>query len=76
MIAAIGAFDGFHVGHARLFETARERALPNACEWGVITFHPHPQALFAGNAFRYLFTEHEREALARYRRIPRLETLC
>lgn len=75
MIAAIGAFDGFHVGHARLFETARERALPNACEWGVITFHPHPQALFAGNAFRYLFTEHEREALARYRRIPRLETL-
>lgn len=75
MIAAIGAFDGFHLGHARLFETARERALPRAADWGVLTFHPHPQSLFTGTAFRYLFTQHERETLARFRRIPRLETL-
>lgn len=75
MIAAIGAFDGFHLGHARLFEKARTRALPQGADWGVLTFHPHPQSLFAGAVFRYLFTQQEREALARYRRIPRLETL-
>jgi len=71
MIAALGAFDGFHLGHARLFETARERALCRHEEWGVITFSPHPQALFSGTTFRYLFTESEREALGRFHCIPR-----
>ena len=54
MIAALGAFDGFHLGHLRLFETARQKALLLGQEWGVITFRPHPQALFGGTAFRYL----------------------
>ena len=75
MIAALGAFDGFHLGHARLFETARERALCRNEEWGVITFRPHPQALFNGTSFRYLFTEAEREALGRFHRIPRFERI-
>lgn len=75
MIAALGAFDGFHLGHARLFETARERAHCRNDEWGVLTFRPHPQALFGGTSFRYLFTESEREALGRFHRIPRFERI-
>jgi riboflavin kinase/FMN adenylyltransferase len=75
MIAALGAFDGFHLGHVRLFETAREKALISGQEWGVISFHPHPQAIFNGSSFRYLFTEPEREALGRFHRIPRFERI-
>jgi riboflavin kinase/FMN adenylyltransferase len=75
MIAALGAFDGFHLGHVRLFETARERAFSNGEEWGVISFHPHPQAIFSGSSFRYLFTEPEREALGRFHRITRFERI-
>lgn len=75
MIAALGAFDGFHLGHLRLFETARQKALLLGQEWGVITFRPHPQALFGGTAFRYLFTEQEREALTKLHHIARLEKI-
>lgn len=75
MIAALGAFDGFHLGHARLFETAKERALEKGDDWGVVTFRPHPQSLFCGTSFHYLFTEPEREALGKYHGIPRFERI-
>lgn len=75
MIAALGAFDGFHIGHVRLFETARKRAMESRDCWGAITFCPHPQALFNGTAFRYLFTETERDSLRVFHRIPRLERI-
>ena len=38
MIFALGAFDGFHLGHQRLLETAKERAAKTGTGWGVITF--------------------------------------
>lgn len=44
MIAAIGAFDGFHRGHQKLFAKAREIAERKRDSWGVITFYPHPQS--------------------------------
>jgi len=45
-VAAVGNFDGVHLGHRVVIATARrlarERALPSA----VLTFEPHPRALF------------------------------
>ncbi|MBQ3458938.1 MAG: riboflavin biosynthesis protein RibF, partial [Synergistaceae bacterium] len=38
MVITIGAFDGFHKGHAELFRKCREIS----SDWGVVTFEPHP----------------------------------
>jgi len=70
MIFALGAFDGFHLGHQRLLETARERAIKSGREWGVITFDGHPQLLFNKDSFKLLFSPEEREILIRYFDIP------
>lgn len=46
--AAIGNFDGVHLGHRSVIELA-SAALPNA-PLGVLTFEPHPRAYFAPDA--------------------------
>lgn len=43
--AAIGNFDGVHLGHHSVIEVAR-RAAPDA-PLGIVTFDPHPRAYFA-----------------------------
>ncbi len=40
--AAIGNFDGVHLGHRRLFELARERAAATGASAVALTFEPHP----------------------------------
>ncbi|MDO5562300.1 MAG: riboflavin biosynthesis protein RibF [Synergistaceae bacterium] len=73
MIYALGAFDGFHVGHRQLFSVAEARAEENNTSWGVMTFLGHPQELFNRDSFKSLFLERERDILADYFGIP---TLC
>ena len=46
--AAIGNFDGVHLGHRSVIELAR-KAAPDA-PLGVVTFEPHPRAYFAPDA--------------------------
>ena len=75
MIFALGAFDGFHLGHQRLLETARERAIKSGTEWGVITFEGHPQLLFNKDSFKLLFTPEEREMLISYLNIPAVDKI-
>ncbi|MBP8684919.1 MAG: riboflavin biosynthesis protein RibF [Synergistaceae bacterium] len=70
MIFALGAFDGFHLGHQRLLETAKERAAKAGTEWGVITFEGHPQLVFNKDTFKLLFTPEERDMLIKYLGIP------
>jgi riboflavin kinase/FMN adenylyltransferase len=48
VIAAIGAFDGFHLGHQALLERAAIKAGEADSGWGVITFANHPDRFFAG----------------------------
>lgn len=72
MIAAIGAFDGFHRGHCKLFSRAREMAEEKSDSWGVITFSPHPQSLLTEEPFPMLFTEKEKDFLVRKLEIPEL----
>ncbi|MEM6408294.1 MAG: bifunctional riboflavin kinase/FAD synthetase [Pseudomonadota bacterium] len=46
--AAIGNFDGVHLGHQAVIEIARNAA-PNA-PLGIVTFEPHPREYFAPDA--------------------------
>ncbi len=53
--AAIGNFDGVHLGHQHVIDLARRDGAP----LGVVTFEPHPRQFFAPNApaFRLMNAE-------------------
>jgi riboflavin kinase/FMN adenylyltransferase len=58
---AIGTFDGVHLGHRRVIETALATGLPVR----VLTFHPHPRSVVSGNLVELISTlERRRELLA------------
>lgn len=42
-VLALGSFDGVHLGHRRVIETAKELAKRNNLPLSVLTFHPHPR---------------------------------
>ena len=46
-VAAIGNFDGVHLGHQAVIEFARKAALELNAPLGVMTFEPHPREYFA-----------------------------
>ena len=75
MIYALGAFDGFHLGHQRLLERARSDAEKRGVGWGVVTFEGHPRMLLNKSSFKLLFTPPERDLIARYLGIPSLEKI-
>jgi riboflavin kinase/FMN adenylyltransferase len=85
VIAAIGAFDGFHLGHQALLGRAAAKAGEIGSDWGVITFTNHPDTFFAervkgdsGNRnayntekrFKSLFSPREQRMLERFFGIP------
>jgi riboflavin kinase / FMN adenylyltransferase len=57
--AAIGNFDGVHLGHQSVLALARAAAAERGVAWGVITFEPHPRAFFDPNGapFRLMNAE-------------------
>ena len=57
MIAAIGSFDGFHLGHRKLFEAAEYLSRVMSDSWCVVTFFPHPQLVLGHRTFLPLFSE-------------------
>lgn len=75
MIYALGAFDGFHLGHRRLLERAAQEAEETGTGWGVITFEGHPRMLLSKHDFKLLFSPPERDLTARYLSVPRMEKL-
>ncbi len=48
-IAAIGNFDGVHLGHRAVIDTARRLAAAHGAKSAVLTFEPHPRRLFRPN---------------------------
>ena len=48
--AAIGNFDGVHLGHRAVIEIARKAGEKAGAPCGVLTFDPHPRQYFAPNA--------------------------
>lgn len=54
--AAIGNFDGVHLGHQSVLALARAAAAETGAPFGVVTFEPHPRTYFApdGPPFRLM----------------------
>ncbi|WP_163846763.1 bifunctional riboflavin kinase/FAD synthetase [Pseudooceanicola aestuarii] len=48
--AAIGNFDGVHLGHQTVIDIARSEATRLDAPLGVLTFEPHPREVFAPDA--------------------------
>ncbi len=57
--AAIGNFDGVHLGHQHVIDLARAEAEKLGAPLGVVTFEPHPREYFAPKAppFRLMNAE-------------------
>ncbi|MCF6316933.1 MAG: bifunctional riboflavin kinase/FAD synthetase [Marinosulfonomonas sp.] len=57
--AAIGNFDGVHLGHQAVIDIARTHATQLDCPLGVMTFEPHPRQYFAPDSpdFRLMSAE-------------------
>jgi riboflavin kinase/FMN adenylyltransferase len=70
MIAAIGAFDGFHKGHQALLKKAGELAHSAGSSWGTVTFSRHPDMLLSSPQFKFLFTIKERLILENFFSVP------
>lgn len=54
--AAIGNFDGVHLGHRSVLALARDAAAERGAPFGVVTFEPHPRTWFnpGGPPFRLM----------------------
>ena len=79
MIAAIGAFDGFHKGHQALLYRARTIGAGTRRDWGAVTFAQHPDKFLsqqktpkAQKKFKFLYTGEERRILERFFAIPQV----
>ncbi|MFP7494039.1 bifunctional riboflavin kinase/FAD synthetase [Terribacillus saccharophilus] len=63
--AAIGFFDGIHLGHQAVIKRAIDAAQEKQLKSAVITFHPHPSVVLGKADTRedYLTPLHEKEAI-------------
>ncbi|MBS1301297.1 bifunctional riboflavin kinase/FAD synthetase [Loktanella sp. SALINAS62] len=63
--AAIGNFDGVHLGHRAVIDLTRDAAAQTGAPLGVMTFEPHPREQFAPDAppFRLMNAAARAEAL-------------
>jgi len=58
---AVGMFDGVHLGHRKVIESAVQAALENGGLAGALTFWPHPSRLFRPDQpTRMILTEEQR----------------
>ncbi len=62
VIAAIGVFDGVHLGHQQIIRRAKERALASGAVVVALSFDPHPRMLVSpGKVPSLLISTAERE---------------
>ncbi|MGR3374731.1 MAG: bifunctional riboflavin kinase/FAD synthetase [Pseudooceanicola nanhaiensis] len=60
--AAIGNFDGVHLGHQAVIDLARTAGAEIGAPLGVLTFEPHPREVFAPDAPPFRLTGSEARA--------------
>ncbi|MCK0097051.1 bifunctional riboflavin kinase/FAD synthetase [Yoonia sp. F2084L] len=65
--AAIGNFDGVHIGHQAVIDLARKAAKEAKAPLGIMTFEPHPRSYFSRdpNPFRLMNAEARANRLAK-----------
>ena len=65
--AAIGNFDGVHIGHQAVIDLTRQAAVAADAPLGIMTFEPHPREYFgrADTPFRLMNAEAKANRLAK-----------
>ncbi len=65
--AAIGNFDGVHIGHQAVIDITRDAAKATGAPLGIMTFEPHPRSYFSkyANPFRLMNAEAKANRLAK-----------
>lgn len=65
--AAIGNFDGVHIGHQAVIDITRDAAKATGAPLGIMTFEPHPRSYFSkdSNPFRLMNAEAKANRLAK-----------
>lgn len=58
-VITMGTFDGVHLGHQKLINTVRDRALRNSGESIIITYYDHPKKTLNQLKTPYLLTEQQ-----------------
>jgi riboflavin kinase/FMN adenylyltransferase len=59
---AIGNFDGVHLGHRAVIQEAGRIARSSGAPWGVLTFEPHPRAVFTPTNEPFVLTPYRMKA--------------
>ena len=63
IVAAIGVFDGIHLGHRKIIHNLIEMAEKCSSDPVIITFHPHPRKVLLHNTFLRLLRNLEMKDL-------------
>lgn len=73
-IAAIGFFDGIHLGHQKVIQTAVKEAKEKNMESAVITFHPHPSVILKSEnkKIKYITPLEEKQEIIKNLHVDRL----
>lgn len=73
-VAAIGSFDGIHLGHQKVIETAVREAVRQRKKSSVISFYPHPSVVLRnqGEAVKYITPEPEKIRILTELKVDRL----
>jgi riboflavin kinase/FMN adenylyltransferase len=62
-VIVLGFFDGLHLGHQQVINTAKKIAQDNGIPLGLLTYYPHPSLVFGNDSeFQYLTDKKERES--------------
>lgn len=61
-VVAIGNFDGCHLGHQRVFNSATSLAQTSGRKTIMLTFEPHPRDVFAPEPFLFRLTDGNQKA--------------
>lgn len=70
-IAAVGMFDGVHLGHRAILDTLKEKALETGRDPIVFTFDTHPRELISGEAVPLITPiEVKRELISQHLGVP------
>ncbi len=59
-VAAVGKFDGLHLGHQKVIRLAVKRAKALSTKCLAVTFDPHPQEYFQPGSFRPLLSAEQK----------------
>lgn len=75
MIAVIGAFDGYHIGHSTLLREAERLADETGNDWGVITFSRENGRVLGRKGVLSLFTDREQSEIEALMHIPEVKKM-